>query len=62
MKALSDGCRLLCRVTAGGGVIVVGEGGGKLLAGDAMHVTLKTDHWMEPDGYIDALLVCLKEW
>jgi mannose-6-phosphate isomerase-like protein (cupin superfamily) len=49
-------------VTSGGGVIVVGEERVKVLAGDTVRVPPKTDHWMEPDGHMDVLLVYLKEW
>lgn len=51
----------VCRVTSGGGVIVVGEERVQVQVGDTCRIPPRTDHWMEPDGHLDVMLVYLQE-
>ena len=46
-----------CRVVSGSGTIVVGEDRVAVVAGDTCQIPPHTDHWMEPDSWMEIVLM-----
>ena len=46
-----------CRVVSGSGTIVVGEDRVAVVAGDTCQIPPHTDHWMEPDDWMEIVLM-----
>lgn len=46
-----------CRVVDGSGIIVVGEERVAVQAGDTCQIPPHTDHWMEPHGWMEIVLM-----
>ena len=46
-----------CRVVDGSGIIVVGEERVAVQAGDTCQIPPHTDHWMEPYGWMEIVLM-----
>lgn len=46
-----------CRVVSGSGTIVVGDRRVKVKAGDTCQIPPHTTHWMEPEGWMENVLI-----
>ena len=46
-----------CRVVSGRGTIVVGDRRVEVKAGDTCQIPPHTDHWMEPEGWMEIVLM-----